>query len=200
MYRIDADCVGALDAVPKDAPGGPPLPPMPPQPPWPREPSGPPGPQPPGGEPVPFASAPRRRLRRATLYVAFAVVATVVNLATQRIVLGMGPDAALLMPAIAAGTLAGLVVKYWLDKRYIFADFSTGFAAHGRRFGLYSLMGLVTTAIFWGTEAAFWAIWGTHAMRETGAILGLSVGYWVKYRLDRAYVFAPEGSAQKSGS
>lgn len=99
--------------------------------------------------------------------------------------------------AIAAGTATGLVVKYLLDKRWIFADRSRGVRAHARRFPLYAATGAITTAIFWGTEAAAWAIWGTDAAREAGAVLGLTVGYVSKYRLDRNLVFTsgPEGPA-----
>ena len=122
-------------------------------------------------------------------YGAFAVLATLANLAVQRLVLQGGQSAIWFMAAVAAGTLVGLVVKYILDKRWIFGDTSTGAAAHGKKFGLYTAMGLITTAIFWGTETAFWLIWGTDLMREMGAILGLAVGYVVKYNLDRRYVF-----------
>ena len=93
------------------------------------------------------------------------------------------------MAAVAAGTLVGLVVKYVLDKRWIFADTSTGVKAHGKKFGLYTAMGLITTAIFWGMETVFWLTWKTDLMRELGAVLGLSVGYVVKYNLDRRFVF-----------
>ena len=62
---------------------------------------------------------------------------------------------------------------------------------HGRQFGLYTAMGIVTTLIFWGTETAFWLAWNTEAAREAGAVLGLTVGYVVKYNLDRRFVFAP---------
>ena len=61
--------------------------------------------------------------------------------------------------------------------------------AHSKKFSLYTAMGLITTAIFWGTETVFWLIWQTDAMRELGAVLGLSVGYVVKYNLDRRFVF-----------
>jgi putative flippase GtrA len=122
-------------------------------------------------------------------YTVFAVIATLANLATQRLVLIQGDNAPWFAAAVAAGTLVGLVVKYVLDKRWIFADTSTGMKAHGRKFTLYTAMGLVTTAIFWGTETAFWWIWQTDAMRELGAVLGLSVGYVVKYNLDRRFVF-----------
>lgn len=122
-------------------------------------------------------------------YTVFAVIATLANLAMQRLVLTGGNSALWFMAAVAAGTLVGLVVKYLLDKRWIFADTSTGVKAHGKKFSLYTAMGLVTTAIFWGTETAFWLIWQTDTMRELGAVLGLSVGYVVKYNLDRRFVF-----------
>jgi putative flippase GtrA len=126
-------------------------------------------------------------------YGAFALVAVLVNLATQRAVLSLGWSAPGLglATAIAAGTLTGLVVKYALDKRWIFFDRETGLALHGRKFTLYTAMGIVTTALFWGSETAFWLIWGTDAMREAGAVLGLAVGYATKYQLDRRFVFAP---------
>lgn len=119
-------------------------------------------------------------------YAIFAVVAVVVNLAVQRGVLAMSFG---LLAALAAGTAAGLVVKYLLDKVWIFDDRAAGLAAHGRRFTLYTLMGVATTAIFWGVESAAWAIWRTDAAREAGAVLGIAIGYVVKYRLDRRFVF-----------
>ncbi len=127
-------------------------------------------------------------------YSLFAVAAVLVNLATQRLVLALpwpAPGSAL-MAAIAAGTLTGLAVKYALDKRWIFYDTESSLGAHGRKFSLYTAMGVITTAIFWGTETAFWAIWRTDLMREAGAVLGLTVGYVIKYRLDKRFVFAAD--------
>lgn len=122
-------------------------------------------------------------------YAAFAVIATIANLGVQRLVLAQGVDAITYALAVGAGTFAGLVIKYILDKRWIFYDLGTGVKAHGRKFSLYTAMGLITTAIFWGTETAFWLIWQTDAMREFGAVIGLSIGYVVKYKLDRRFVF-----------
>ena len=122
-------------------------------------------------------------------YALFAVIATVANLATQRVVLGWDASGAGFALAVFSGTLVGLVIKYALDKRWIFMDMSTGLRAHGRKFALYTLMGVATTVIFWGTETAFWLIWGTDLMRELGAVLGLTIGYTTKYVLDRRYVF-----------
>lgn len=122
-------------------------------------------------------------------YAAFAVFATIANLATQRLVLQFGSTSGYFAAAVGAGTIIGLVIKYFLDKRWIFHDVQTGVKNHGRKFSLYTAMGLITTAMFWGTETAFWLIWRTDVMRELGAILGLSVGYVVKYNLDRRFVF-----------
>lgn len=122
-------------------------------------------------------------------YAAFAVLATVVNLATQRAVLLPGTTTLHLAAAMAAGTLAGLVTKYSLDKRWIFRDTGTGLRHHGRRFSRYTATGVVTTCLFWVTEATFWLIWRTEPMRELGAVTGLGIGYLLKYRLDRRFVF-----------
>lgn len=122
-------------------------------------------------------------------YAAFAVIATIVNLGVQRLVLSQDSGGTTFALAVGAGTLAGLITKYMLDKRWIFHDLDTGVRAHGRKFSLYTTMGVITTAIFWGTETAFWLIWQTEAMRELGAVIGLGIGYVVKYQLDRRFVF-----------
>jgi len=122
-------------------------------------------------------------------YAFFAVLATLANLATQRLVLWLGDSSTLFALAVGAGTLVGLVLKYVLDKRWIFEDMSVGAKAHGKKFSLYSAMGIVTTAIFWSTETAFWLVWQTDMMRELGAVIGLSIGYVAKYNLDRRFVF-----------
>lgn len=121
----------------------------------------------------------------------FAVLATVANLGAQRVVLALVPVRGRLLLAMVVGTGAGLVLKYLLDKRWIFRDADTGLRNHGRKFTLYTVMGIITTLIFWVMESGFWFIWGTETMRELGAVLGLAVGYVVKYQLDRRFVFSP---------
>lgn len=128
----------------------------------------------------------------ALRYTVFAVLATLVNLGAQRLVLGLGGA---LLVAMVVGTGLGLVVKYALDKRWIFDDRSSGIAAHSRRFSLYTLMGVATTLIFWGFEATFWHIGQTQMAREVGAVLGLGIGYGVKYVLDRRFVFTAQAIA-----
>lgn len=123
-------------------------------------------------------------------YGAFAVLATVANLGTQRLVLGYGDWAGTYIMAVIAGTAVGLVAKYVLDKKWIFTSADRGLAAEGQQFVLYSVTGVATTMVFWGFETVFWLVGQTHMAREIGAVLGLSIGYVVKYQLDRRYVFA----------
>ena len=139
-------------------------------------------------------------MSRTTLvlrYTLFAVIATLANLAAQRLVLVAGDGAGAFIAAVGVGTLVGLLIKYLLDKRWIFYDMSKGAAAHGKQFTLYTVMGLATTAIFWGTETGFWLIWKTDLMRELGAVIGLGIGYVVKYNLDRRFVFTDRALAEK---
>jgi putative flippase GtrA len=56
-------------------------------------------------------------------------------------------------------------------------------------FTLYVTMGLVTTAILWGVEFGFNAIFGTAEARYIGGAMGLAIGYVIMYRLDKRYVF-----------
>ncbi|MEM7506137.1 MAG: GtrA family protein [Pseudomonadota bacterium] len=132
--------------------------------------------------------------RLTLLYSAFAALATMANLGAQWMSHQiLPPDAGApgiaYWGALAMGTGVGLVVKYLLDKRWIFFDRSTGAAAHGKRFGLYTLMGVATTVIFWGMQTGFFMLWGTEAMLYLGGALGLAIGYVVKYQLDRRFVF-----------
>ena len=124
-----------------------------------------------------------------TRYSLFALAATVINLWVQRLVLRLGTTDSYFISALFAGTLAGLLIKYLLDKHWIFYDRRAGLWAQGTQFSRYSIMGLATTAIFWGTETLFWVLWHTESMREAGAVIGLGFGYFVKFKLDRKFVF-----------
>lgn len=126
-------------------------------------------------------------------YGAFAVIATVANLGTQRLAFVLAPEAVRLMAALICGTGVGLVVKYLLDKNWIFYDSTGPVAEESRTFSLYTLTGVGTTLIFWGMESGFWQVWQTQTMREVGAIIGLAIGYVVKYQLDKRFVFGSAG-------
>ena len=123
------------------------------------------------------------------MYTIFAVIATVTNIWSQDLTnrIYQGPFEIWL--GIFIGTGVGLVVKYFLDKRYIFKYQTTSIQHGSKTFYLYTLMGVFTTIIFWGFEFTFDAIWDTKEMRYLGGVIGLAIGYYVKYQLDKRYVF-----------
>ena len=124
-------------------------------------------------------------------YAVFAVVATVTNLFIQRLILAWNSDNLGFALAVLAGTASGLIVKYFLDKHWIFMDATTGLKSTGTQVFWYTATGIVTTAIFWSFETVFWLTWHTTLMRELGAVIGLMIAYIIKYCLDRKYVFNP---------
>lgn len=91
--------------------------------------------------------------------------------------------------AMFIGTLAGLIVKYILDKKYIFFHTPKSKKDDGKKFILYSLMGVFTTFIFWGFEIGFDYAFSDENAKYFGAIIGLCIGYITKYFLDKKYVF-----------
>ena len=134
-------------------------------------------------------------MKLATVYALLALLATICNIGTQDLFLLLyhGPYDILL--SVMVGTGAGLIVKYVLDKRYIFRFKADNMAHDGQVFLLYSLMGVLTTFIFWGFEFTFHVLFQTDLMRYTGGVIGLVIGYLAKYELDRRFVFRKDEAA-----
>ena len=128
-------------------------------------------------------------ISRAGLYLLFAALATVCNFGVQAGVVRVWSGSLAVPASVLVGTLAGLVLKYLLDKRYIYRFETTGLAHDGRLFVLYGVMSIATTVVFWSSEFGFGALFRTELMRYVGGTLGLLVGYVVKYQLDRRFVF-----------
>ena len=123
------------------------------------------------------------------LYGLFAGLSTVVNIGSQMLSMLIYSGAYAVEISLFIGTLAGLPLRYFLEKRYIFSFESKNIKHDGQLFILYSFMGVFTTAIFWGTEYAFHLIFTTDVMRYIGGVLGLTIGYYIKYQLDKRFVF-----------
>ncbi len=125
----------------------------------------------------------------ALRYTIFAIVSTLANLLVQYMSFLFYDGIGSLYIAMFSGTLAGLVLKYVLDKKYIFFHQPKNKKDDGKKFLLYTLMGVITTAIFWGFEIGFhWAFENEHA-KYFGAAIGLGIGYILKYFLDKQFVF-----------
>ena len=125
----------------------------------------------------------------AALYTLFAVVSTAINIGSQMLSIWVYEGPFSVEISILVGTAMGLPLRYFLEKRYIFNFTSKNLVHDGKLFIFYSAMGVITTLIFWGTEYAFHLIYNTDFMRYLGGVLGLSIGFYVKYQLDKKYVF-----------
>lgn len=125
----------------------------------------------------------------ALRYTLFAVLSTAVNIAFQYISFLIYSGFLALYVAMFVGTVAGLVLKYVLDKKYIFFHTPKSKKDDGKKFFLYSLMGVFTTFIFWGFEIGFDLAFEDEGAKYLGAVIGLSIGYIVKYYLDKRFVF-----------
>ena len=126
-------------------------------------------------------------MRITLLYAIFCIIAMGTNIGSQEIALQFWPS--FIWPSIVIGTGAGLLVKYYLDKRFIFAFKVKNVSHDSATFALYTLMGIATTAIFWFMEYTFWEIFSTTKMRYLGGMIGLVAGYLIKYHLDKKFVF-----------
>jgi putative flippase GtrA len=121
-------------------------------------------------------------------YVVFAGIATLANLATQEAVVRVAPLSPLAL-SILMGTATGFVLKYLLDKKWVFDDGYSGHRRELQKITLYGVFSVFTTLVFWSFEVAFWVIWRTDFAKYTGAVIGLAIGYAAKFVLDRAFVF-----------
>jgi putative flippase GtrA len=132
--------------------------------------------------------------RIVVLYGLFAFIATVANIGCQALVIWLytGPHA--VPVSILFGTAAGLPVKYVLEKRHIFSFRAENLVHDGSMFVLYSAMGVGTTLLFWSVEYAFHLLFASDLMRYVGGVTGLTLGYIIKYRLDKRFVFVPRNA------
>lgn len=130
-------------------------------------------------------------------YGLFAAIAIVVNIITQQMVTmttislrmnGISDHLAHYI-GLLAGTLAGLIAKYILDKKYIFFYKESSKKDDAKKFLIYSVMGGVTTIVFWAFELGFYHLFNSEVMKYVGAVIGLSIGYYIKYHLDKRFVF-----------
>jgi putative flippase GtrA len=128
-------------------------------------------------------------MKLAITYTLFAVLSTIANIGSQDLFLKIYSGFYPITVSIFIGTGVGLVVKYVLDKKYIF-QYQTRDRAHDTHtFILYTIMGILTTVIFLSFEVGFEVAFQTKEMRYLGGVIGLAIGYSVKYQLDKRYVF-----------
>ena len=133
----------------------------------------------------------------AAKYTFFASISICIILLTQHLAFLLYSGKWALYVALVLSTLTVLLTKYILDKKYIFYYKVKDRKDDFDKLFLYSVMGVFTTAIFWTVEIVFNNIFGSPLAKYFGAGLGLSVGYIIKYNLDKRYVFVVNKESAK---
>jgi hypothetical protein len=137
---------------------------------------------------------PKTAAKIAMLYIFFAMLSTAINIGSQMVSVWAYKGLFYIEISVLVGTAIVLPLRYLLEKRYIFSFISKSLAHNGKLFFIYSATGVITTLIFWGIEYSFHLIYDTDFMRYIGGIFGLSIGFYVKYQLDKNYVFVNSSS------
>jgi len=141
------------------------------------------------------------------LYFLFAAISTLLNLSIQKlfefsltkifsnpiykvkIFLNSNLTLGLFSQMIIA-TIIGFTFKYLIDKILIFKDKTKYFSAnHFIQIFIYGFFAIFTTLIFWITEISFKYFVNYKNSEYLGGLIGLIIGYTVKFFLDRKYVF-----------
>ena len=125
----------------------------------------------------------------AVKYALFAAISTLSNIGAQRLSFAVYEGRFAIYIAMFFGTLSGLLIKYVLDKWFVFYYKTKSIRRDLFKFLMYSAMGIVTTIIFWAVELAFNRLFVFAASKYLGAAVGLTVGYTIKYFLDKRFVF-----------
>ena len=95
------------------------------------------------------------------------------------------------------GVVVGYIVKFILDKFVVFEKRKTNLKQTSREFIKYFALALVTTAINLGIQLLLIHFAGfTGPLEIVALVISLSVGYTIKYLLDRKYVFPPTATQQ----
>lgn len=121
-------------------------------------------------------------------YILFAILATTVNIFFQYLSFLLIEHKYELYIAMLNGTILGMILKYYLDKNFIFYYVKKEFN-NKNIFLLYIFTSIFTTIVFWAIELWFSYYVNINYSEYLGALVGLTLGYSLKYLLDKQLVF-----------
>lgn len=116
-------------------------------------------------------------------YILFCLVSIFFNLSTQEIFLIFFKS---YIFSILFGTLIGFLIKYYLDKNFIFFKNSSNSL---NQLFTYTFTAIFSTIIFWGLEIFFLMYFQNNTMKILGGFIGLILGYTLKFKLDYKLTF-----------
>lgn len=134
---------------------------------------------------------PSRSMQSALiLHFLFAAISIVLNVASQIVTVAILPrHEIVILFSIGVGTTVGLVTKYLLDKFVIYKQSVGSNEREFKKALIYTASGGGTTLLFWIIEYGFHLATHSDFWRYFGAVLGLTIGYTIKFFVDRILVF-----------
>lgn len=123
------------------------------------------------------------------LYSSIAGLSTAINILGQVISIIIYKGNYAIELSILVGTILGLPPKYFLEKKYVFRFKSESIFHDSKLFMIYTCLGVLTTLVFWSIEYGFHLVFEDQLLRYLGGILGLGIGFFIKYKLDKKFVF-----------
>ena len=131
-----------------------------------------------------------KRVELILKYSVFAIISIFANIFIQELTITLTQNLPFsLYISLGTGTIAGMLLKYFLDKRYIFFQTSKDIQDNLLMFAKYSFFAIFTTLIFWSFELGSFYLFKSSFTKYCGAVIGLSIGYFTKYQLDKKFVF-----------
>ena len=127
----------------------------------------------------------------ALRYTTIAVIASVANLCLQLLFMLLYAGDYAVELSIVFATALVLPVKYVADKRFIFEFSAQNTRQDLSTFVMYSSVSVLTVAVFWGCEYGFHLIFDSSLLRYLGGAIGLALSFYLKYQLDKRFVFLP---------
>jgi putative flippase GtrA len=88
-------------------------------------------------------------------YAMCALIAIFFNILVRELSLRLYDRLYSIIISVLSGTVIGLIVKYLLDKKYIFKHYVNGLINNGKMLAFYISTGIITTLIFWTFEFSF---------------------------------------------
>jgi len=130
----------------------------------------------------------------------FAIICTIINLGSQYGLEKLLSPIAIFQYTLFSftlvfiiklltGTILGFVTKFILDKFVVFKEQNESAARTFRQITLYASFAVITTLIFWSFEIGFNVIFKSGIWDIVGGLIGLAIGYTIKFFLDKKYVF-----------
>ena len=153
-------------------------------------------------------------IHQAVLYFLFAALVIVLNLVIQYIHMNFlspwictqvlwsfiqtfyCPEGGRVLAGSVLGVGIAYIVKFFLDKFVVFEKNNTNLKQTSKEFVKYFLFAILTTAINIGGQ--FFLYWAFSIDYIVAGFFSLTIGYFVKFILDRRYVFI-EGNEAKNG-